>query len=66
MKDPRALGLLEKALKNPGFNPEALPRAALEHYTPALGQRLRELERSGNSDAAGLLKRLREAGVLKD
>ena len=66
MKDPRALGLLEKALKNVGFNREALSRAVLEHYTPALGQRLRQLERDGNQDAAALLKRLREAGVLKD
>lgn len=66
MKDPRALGLLEKAVKNMGFNRDALSRALIEHYTPALGQRLRELDRAGNHEATELLRRLREAGVLKD
>ncbi|WP_224246084.1 hypothetical protein [Hyalangium gracile] len=67
MKDERGLQLLGKALKGLSFGQEDLYRAAIDAYTPALGQELRKLAASDEGTSAkDLLKSLKLAGVTSD
>lgn len=66
LKDPRAFDLLGKALEEVGFAQDDLARAAIESYTPALGNELRRLVARDISRAKELLRLLKLAGVMRD
>lgn len=66
LKDARALKLLPQALEgHQSFGDQALKRAALEMYTPRLGQQLSALAAKGNARAADLVEALKAARVMK-
>jgi hypothetical protein len=66
LKDPRAYDLLGKALEDASFAEDDLTRAAIESYTPALGNELRRLAARDIHQAKELLRFLKLAGVMRD
>jgi hypothetical protein len=66
LKDPRAYDLLGKALEDASFAEDDLTRAAIESYTPTLGNELRRLAARDVHKAKELLRLLKLAGVMRD
>ncbi len=65
LKDPRAVALLPQAMKDWGFDQEALKRAILEGYTPKLGEQLKAMDAKASPQVRSMLQYLKASGVMK-